>query len=111
MRVLVGSIDQTGAHRVHPTDVEEVIAEMPGVAEVAVVGVEDEIMGQVIKAVVVASDLPPRAEERIKAHCRERLAIYKIPKHIEAVADLPKTASGKVRRAELGTHSTPGEIS
>jgi acyl-CoA synthetase (AMP-forming)/AMP-acid ligase II len=92
---------KTGAHRVHPTDVEEVIAEMPGVTEVAVVGVEDEILGQVIKAFVVASELPPRAEERIKAHCRARLAPYKIPKHVAFVDALPRTASGKVRRVQL----------
>jgi acyl-CoA synthetase (AMP-forming)/AMP-acid ligase II len=99
---------KTGAHRVHPTDVEEVIAEMPGVTEVAVVGVEDEILGQVIKAFVVASDLPPRAEDRIKAHCRARLAPYKIPKHVAFVDALPRTASGKVRRVQLmELQSTP----
>jgi acyl-CoA synthetase (AMP-forming)/AMP-acid ligase II len=99
---------KTGAHRVHPTDVEEVIAEMPGVTEVAVVGVEDEVLGQVIKAFVVASDLPPRAEERIKAHCRARLAPYKIPKHVAFVDALPRTASGKVRRVQLmELQSTP----
>ncbi|MGH8026815.1 MAG: class I adenylate-forming enzyme family protein [Pseudoxanthomonas sp.] len=99
---------KTGAHRVHPTDVEEVIAEMPGVAEVAVVGVDDEILGQVIKAFVVATDLPPRAEDRIKAHCRARLAPYKIPRHVAFVDALPRTASGKVRRVQLmELQSTP----
>ncbi|MET0654519.1 MAG: AMP-binding protein [Pseudoxanthomonas sp.] len=99
---------KTGAHRVHPTDIEEVIAELPGVTEVAVVGVEDEILGQVIKAFVVASDLPPRAEDRIKAHCRARLAPYKIPRHVAFVDALPRTASGKVRRVQLmEPQSTP----
>ena len=99
---------KTGAHRVHPTDVEEVIAEMPGVTEVAVVGVDDEILGQVIKAFVVAQDLPPRAEDRIKAHCRARLAPYKIPKHVAFVDALPRTASGKIRRVQLmELQSTP----
>lgn len=92
---------KTGAHRVHPTDVEEVIAEMPGIREVAVVGIDDELMGQVIKAFVVAGELPPRAEDRIKAHCRARLAPYKIPRHITFVDALPRTASGKVRRIQL----------
>ncbi len=92
---------KTGAHRVHPTDVEEVIAEMPGVREVAVVGIDDEIMGQVIQAFVVADALPPRAEDRIKAHCRARLAPYKIPRHVTFVDALPRTASGKVRRVQL----------
>lgn len=92
---------KTGAHRVHPTDVEEVIAELPGIREVAVVGVDDATLGQVIKAYVVADELPPRAEDRIKAHCRARLAAYKIPRHITFVDTLPRTASGKVRRVQL----------
>ncbi|GAA4801913.1 class I adenylate-forming enzyme family protein [Lysobacter hankyongensis] len=92
---------KTGAHRVHPVDVEEVIAEVPGVAEVAVVGVDDDVLGQVIKAFVVAPGLPPRSDNLIKAHCRERLASYKIPRDIAFVSALPRTASGKVRRAAL----------
>lgn len=92
---------KTGAHRVHPADVEEVIAEVPGVAEVAVIGVDDDVLGQVIKAFVVAPGLPPRSDNMIKAHCRERLASYKIPRDIAFVSALPRTASGKVRRAAL----------
>lgn len=92
---------KTGAHRVHPVDVEEVIAEVPGVAEVAVVGIDDDVLGQVIKAFVVAPGLPPRSDNLIKAHCRERLASYKIPRDIAFVSALPRTASGKVRRAAL----------
>jgi acyl-CoA synthetase (AMP-forming)/AMP-acid ligase II len=99
---------KTGAHRVHPTDVEEVIAEISGISEVAVVGVEDEVLGQVVKAFIVATEIPPRAEDRIKAHCRTRLASYKIPRHIVFVDALPRTASGKVRRIQLmEPHTTP----
>jgi acyl-coenzyme A synthetase/AMP-(fatty) acid ligase len=59
-------------------------------------------MGQVIRAVVVAAgELPPRAEDRIKAHCRARLAPYKIPRQVTFVDTLPRTASGKVRRFQL----------
>jgi long-chain acyl-CoA synthetase len=92
---------KTGAHRVHPGDIEDVIAEMPGVSEVAVVGIDDAVLGQVIKAFVVAPGLPPNSENQIKAHCRERLATYKIPRDIAFVTALPRTASGKVRRAAL----------
>jgi long-chain acyl-CoA synthetase len=92
---------KTGAHRVHPGDIEDVIAEMPGVTEVAVVGIDDSVLGQVIKAFVVAPGLPPNSENQIKAHCRERLATYKIPRDIAFVPALPRTASGKVRRAAL----------
>lgn len=92
---------KTGAHRVHPKDVEEVIAELPGIGDVAVVGIDDELLGQVIKAFVVFEEGAEATVDRVKAHCRERLAGYKIPKFIESVAALPKTASGKVRRAVL----------
>jgi acyl-CoA synthetase (AMP-forming)/AMP-acid ligase II len=103
---------KTGAHRVHPKDIEEVIAEIDGIAEVAVVGVDDELLGQVIKAFVVGVDGAAIVPDRIKAHCRERLATWKIPKHIEAVDALPKTASGKVRRALLaGITTEPREVS
>ena len=92
---------KTGAHRVHPNDIEEVVAELDGIAEVAVVGIEDEVLGQVIKAFVVFAEGADTSIDRVKAHCRERLATYKIPKFIEAVAELPKTASGKIRRSLL----------
>jgi long-chain acyl-CoA synthetase len=92
---------KTGAHRVHPNDIEDVILEVSGVSEAAVVGIDDEVLGQVVKAFIVAPGLPPRSENMIKAHCRERLASYKIPRDIEFVSALPRTASGKVRRAAL----------
>src|SRR3546814_8606117 len=95
---------KTGAHRVHPQDVEEVIAELPGVREVAVTGVDDAILGQVVAAFLVRDGDVPN-ETAVKAHCRQRLAGYKIPKQVAFVAELPRTASGKVRRAALTQRS------
>lgn len=92
---------KTGAHRVHPLDVEEALLEMPGILEAAVVGIDDDVLGQVIRAYVVAPALPPDGAQRVKAHCRDRLAVYKIPRDIVFVPALPRTASGKVRRAAL----------
>ncbi len=92
---------KTGAHRVNPKDIEEAIAELPAVAEVAVAGIDDELLGQVIKAFVVPAPGAAFDVNAVKAHCRERLPAFKIPKHIEIVASLPKTASGKIRRVEL----------
>ncbi|TWT23078.1 long-chain fatty acid--CoA ligase [Luteimonas marina] len=91
---------KTGAHRVHPQDVEEVIAELPGVREVAVAGVDDALLGQVVAAFLVRDGDAP-SEMAVKAHCRQRLAGYKIPKQVAFVAELPKTASGKIRRTAL----------
>lgn len=98
---------KTGAHRVHPADVEEAIAEIPGVIEAAVVGVDDEVLGQVVKAFVVVERLTGQLSNEIKAHCRARLAPYKIPRHIEFVSSLPRTASGKVQRAQLFAPQAP----
>ncbi|WP_202840296.1 class I adenylate-forming enzyme family protein [Luteimonas saliphila] len=91
---------KTGAHRVHPADVEEVIAELPGVREVAVAGADDPLLGQVVAAFLVTEGDAP-TEMAVKAHCRQRLPGYKIPKQVAFVAELPKTASGKIRRAAL----------
>jgi acyl-CoA synthetase (AMP-forming)/AMP-acid ligase II len=102
---------KTGAHRVHPLDIEEVIAELDGVSEVAVVGIDDATLGQAIKAVIVRTDMARLDADAVKAHCRARLAGYKIPKQVEFVPDLPKTASGKVRRALLIDPAAPQEAS
>jgi acyl-CoA synthetase (AMP-forming)/AMP-acid ligase II len=98
---------KTGAHRVHPTDVEQAIAEIPGVIEAAVIGVDDEVLGQVIKAYVVVERVTTRLSDEIKAHCRAHLAPYKIPRHIEFVSSLPRTASGKVQRAQPVSRQAP----
>lgn len=92
---------KSGAHRIHPQDIEDVIAELPQVREVAVVGVDDPILGQAIRAFVAFVDAAVLTPMQIQAHCRERLANYKIPKIVTIVASLPRTASGKIRRAEL----------
>jgi acyl-CoA synthetase (AMP-forming)/AMP-acid ligase II len=97
---------KTGAHRVHPKDVEEVIEELPEVAEVAVVGIDDELLGQAIRAFVVPKMPDGIDPMRIKAHCRQRLANYKIPKYVDVVSSLPKTATGKIRRHELVQRNT-----
>jgi acyl-CoA synthetase (AMP-forming)/AMP-acid ligase II len=92
---------KTGAHRVYPQDIESVIMEVPGVAEVAVVGVEDEVLCEAVKAVVVPVQGSAPDVQQIKAHCRAHLAMYKIPKVVEFRASLPRTGSGKVIRHAL----------
>jgi acyl-CoA synthetase (AMP-forming)/AMP-acid ligase II len=98
---------KAGAHRVHPQDIEEAIVEIVGVQEAAVVGIDDDLLGQTIKAFVVATESSGITPMRVQAHCRERLASYKVPKSVEFVTSLPRTSSGKVRRRELvgGTQS------
>jgi long-chain acyl-CoA synthetase len=98
---------KSGAHRIHPQDIEDVIAELPQVREVAVVGVDDPILGQAIRAFVALAEAAVLTPMQIQAHCRERLANYKIPKIVTMVASLPRTASGKIRRAELLETASP----
>lgn len=92
---------KTGAHRVHPQDIEEAIMELPSVLEVAVVGVDDEVLGQAVKAFVVLAQGRRLNEMQVKAYCLKQLASYKVPKHVEFVASLPRTPTGKTQRFVL----------
>lgn len=92
---------KSGAHRISPKDIEEVILELDEVEEVAVIAVPDEILGQAIKAVIVMCPGCVPDKKDIMKHCKANLAIYKMPKQIEFADELPKTASGKVRRFML----------
>lgn len=102
-------IIKSGSHRVHPGDVEEAIAELEGVADVAVVGVPDAVLGQVLKAYVV-----PRTAgldvAHVRAHCRRRLPAYKTPRFVELVARLPRTSSGKLQRFLLTSNDHDGAL-
>jgi long-chain acyl-CoA synthetase len=85
---------------VYPNEVEDVIAMMPGVLEVAAVGVPDEKSGEAVKVVIVKKD-PGLTAEQVKAHARENLTGYKQPKYVEFRTELPKTNVGKILRREL----------
>ncbi|MCM2337725.1 MAG: long-chain fatty acid--CoA ligase [Lysobacter sp.] len=90
---------------VYPNEVEDVIAMMPGVLEVAAVGVPDEKSGEAVKVVIVKKD-PSLTAEQVKAHARENLTGYKQPKIVEFRKELPKTNVGKILRRELRDEST-----
>lgn len=85
---------------VYPNEVEDVLMRMPGVLEVAVIGVPDEQTGQAVKAFIVKSDAH-LTEENIVRFCKENLTGYKIPKHIEFRTELPKSNVGKILRRAL----------
>jgi len=96
-------------------EVEAAIASHPAVAEVAVVGVDDPLRGEEVKAFLVLAgdrsrrDVPP---EEIIDHCSKRLASFKIPRYLEYRRDLPKTATLKVRKEALRASETEaaGEV-
>lgn len=87
---------------VYPTEVEDVIREVDGVADAAVIGVPDEETGEAVVAYVVPAG-PPRThlEEAVRAHAVVRLARFKQPSRIEVVEELPVTVTGKVQKGRL----------
>ncbi|MGY1457619.1 MULTISPECIES: long-chain fatty acid--CoA ligase [unclassified Luteimonas] len=85
---------------VYPNEIEDVIAMMPGVLEVAAVGVPDEKSGEAVKLVIVKKD-PSLTADQVKAHARTELTGYKQPRYIEFRDELPKTNVGKILRREL----------
>ncbi|WP_296603501.1 FadD3 family acyl-CoA ligase [Nocardioides sp.] len=93
----------SGGFNVYPAEVEQTLARMDGVADVAVVGVPDERMGEVGKAYVVLA--PGRAAEigpdDVIAFAKGRLANFKVPRHVEVVDGLPRNLSGKVLKNQL----------
>lgn len=89
---------KSGANRISPLEIEEVISEIPTIEEVAVVGLPDEVLGQTIAAFVVMKEGQALDIKAIKKYCLDNLASYKIPKQILKVDVLPKTASGKIRK-------------
>jgi bile acid-coenzyme A ligase len=98
----------TGGANVYPAEVEAVITEHPGVLDVVVVGLPDAEWGHRVHAIVQAADPadPPSAEE-LRAHCKARLASYKVPKGFELVERIPRTAAGKINRSALVEERAP----
>ncbi len=103
----VGRIDdiiKSSGYRIGPFEIESVLVEHPAVLECAVIGVSDEIRGQIIKAVVVLVDEYLPSEElkkELQNFVKQKTAPYKYPRLVEFVDSLPKTISGKVRRKML----------
>ncbi|AXE29995.1 long-chain-fatty-acid--CoA ligase [Chromobacterium phragmitis] len=85
---------------VYPNEVEDVVAQHPGVREVACIGVPDERTGEAVKIVVVRRD-PALQAEALLQHCRDNMTAYKVPRHVEFRDELPKSNVGKILRREL----------
>ncbi|MGZ6999502.1 MAG: AMP-binding protein [Acidimicrobiia bacterium] len=95
----VKDIIVSGGENVASREVEEVLHAHPAVADVAVVGIPDPRWGELVCAVVVTR--APVTPDELVAHCRAHLAGFKTPRRVELTDSLPRTASGKVRKAEL----------
>ncbi len=92
---------KTKAERVSPKEVENVLCQMEGIIEAAVIGVEDELMGQAVKACVRFDDGMIILEKDVLKHCSEHLESYMIPKYIDILVDFPRTPNGKVDKQAL----------
>jgi len=87
-----------GGYNIYPKEVEDVIYAHPAVLDVAVVGVPDEAKGEIPKACVVLKPGAAATGAELEAYCRQNLAAYKVPRVIEFMDKVPKTASGKTQR-------------
>jgi long-chain acyl-CoA synthetase len=87
--------------KVFPNEIEDIVALCPGVLEAGAFGVPDATSGQAVWLAVVRKD-QDLTSEAVIAHCRANLTAYKVPQHVEFLAELPKSAIGKVLRRTLG---------
>jgi long-chain acyl-CoA synthetase len=90
-----------GGYNVYPREVEEAIYEHPAIAEVAVIGMPYEELGEDVRAVVALKEGESATEDEIIAFAKERVAAYKYPRSVVFMDDLPKTATGKILKREL----------
>jgi len=95
-----GDVINTGGEKVWPDDVERHLIQHPDIHDVAVTGLPDNEWGQIVAAFVVSAR-PNLSLDEIRAHCRAQLPGYALPKQLELVEAIPRTALGKVRRSEL----------
>lgn len=95
-----------GGYNIYPKEVEDVIYAHPAVLDVAVVGVSDEAKGEIPKACVVLKPGAAATAAELEAYCRQNLAAYKVPRVIEFMDAVPKTASGKTKRFLLRQGAT-----
>lgn len=89
---------KSGAHRITPAEIEEVIRGVRGVDDVAVVGVDDDVLGQAVKACVISKQPSDRLRQEILRTCRATLALFKVPREVEFRTEFPRTGSGKIKK-------------
>jgi long-chain acyl-CoA synthetase len=94
-------IIKTRGEKVSPIEVENCLHGLPGVREAAVIGIPDELLGEAIRAFVALDEGATWTEEQIKAYCLSKLENFMVPKEVILLAELPKTAAGKIRKKGL----------
>ena len=91
----------SGGENIYPLEVEQVISQMEGIAEVAVVGNADPLWGEVPAAFIVKENGSALTEEEVIQYCQGNLAKYKIPKKVTFLKEMPKNATGKIQKTKL----------
>ncbi len=87
---------KSSGYRISPTEVEEILFQTGKIRQAAAIGIPDEVLGQTVKAFVVAKDGAELDCDYIQAYCLEKMPRHMVPKHFEIMSELPKTSSGKV---------------
>ena len=90
-----------GGENIAPGEIEQVLEDHPGIAEAAVIGVEDNEWGEVVKAVIVPRHDKPVTFDEVRDYCKGRLASYKAPEFVTVVGELPRNHMGKVLKNDL----------
>jgi fatty-acyl-CoA synthase len=98
----------SGGENVFPKEVEDCLTRHDAVVEAAAIGVDDEDFGKRLKAYVVLNDPDAVDEDSLKAHVKQNLARYKVPREIVFLAELPRNATGKILKRELHEHHDSG---
>jgi long-chain acyl-CoA synthetase len=99
----------SAGENIYPREIEETLAQHPKVKEVAVIGIKDDVRGEVPKAFVIPHEGTTIDEKELRAFCRENLANYKVPKYFELVPDLPRTPTGKILKRMLSAAAATGK--
>jgi long-chain acyl-CoA synthetase len=86
---------------IYPREIEEILHHHPSVLEAAVVGVPDETLSESVVAFVTLAPGATVTAQELQKYCRDRLAIYKCPKKVEFVEQLPKNSTGKIMKRDL----------
>ena len=102
-------IIKTRGEKVSPKEVEDVIYSIPGVSDVAVVGIPDEVLGSAIKAFITLQPGAAIGNQDVLAHCKQHLEDFMVPKHVEIVESMPKTTTGKISKRALASGTAGGE--
>jgi fatty-acyl-CoA synthase len=97
----------SGGENVFPKEVEDCIAHLPGIAEVAAIGVDDEQFGMRLRAFAVRAEGADVSEDEVKSWVKENLARYKVPREVVFLDELPRNATGKVLKRDLAEVEAP----